>query len=183
MDVKKETKQKVNTITIYAAVTLVIVVLNLLFVFLSGSETKTVMLLKNELANIEQEKKIVTGAAELYSQYDSEIQLISAVFPSEETIPVFIGDFEVLIRSVSDEYSFKFTSVTPIKDNDRLFLPITVIMKTDLNRLLTFFANLEKFPYMTHVNLISAKTPNSIIDVNEVQLNLKVYVQNPFTGQ
>lgn len=183
MENKKPIQSKISKITIYSAIIVGIVLLNLLFIFLASNETKTVGLLKTELSSIEKENKIITSSTDIYSQFDSEIVAISEVFPKEQTIPLFIQKLEELIRSVTDEYSFKFTSVTPIKENDRLFLPMTISMKTDLNRLLTFFAALEKFPYMSHVNLIVSKSPDGFTTSSEIQLNIKVYVQNPFIGE
>lgn len=177
---EKKPKAHTNPITLYSALLLGLVVLNFAFILFSYGEAKTVGLLKSELQTLENQNKIITSANEIYLMYQGEVSLISNVFPSEETIPLFIGQLEDLLRSVSNEYFFRFTSVTPIKENDVLFLPVAVTMKVDLSRLEVFLNTLELLPYMTHIVSISSKNPSGFTSESDVQIVFKIYVQNPF---
>jgi hypothetical protein len=88
---------------------------------------------------------------------------------------------ENLLRTTSEEYSFKFNSITPVQEQNMLYLPITIIIKTDISRLIALFDAFETLPYMTHITMISTKTPDGFLGFSEVALGMKVYVQNPFT--
>jgi hypothetical protein len=137
--------------------------------------------LRNEYAILEQQKRIISASSEISEQYKNEIGVISGVFPTEQSIPLFIQTLEGLIRQASDEYTFKFNSLTPIVEGDKLFLLMTVTMKTDLPKLTAFFSSLEHLQYMTHVTGVIAKTPDGFFKKGEVSIGMKVYVQNPFT--
>lgn len=156
---------------------------NILFIIFTTREAKTTTLLKSELTSLEQNELILSSAKTIYERYQNEINLINAVFPNEETIPIFIQNLEQLIRANADQYSVKFNSVTPLSEEDKLLLPLTITMKTDLSRLLRFFEELEQFPYMTHINSVLTKAPDGFGGGSEVILGLKVYVQKPFTTE
>lgn len=156
---------------------------NLLFLLLVKGEAKTILLTKNELIELEKQEQIIQSSQELYRTYQSEIEVISSVFPDEESVTLFIQLLEKQLRTVSDTYTLKFNSQLPVKEKEKLYLPLTIIMRTDLSRLSRFFEELEKMPYMTQLVSISAKTPDGFTKTGEVSLVLKVYVQNPFTTQ
>lgn len=177
----KSAKQPFNPLLLYALAVGCLIVLNFVFIGLIGAEANTTKLLKNELGVLEQEERIITSAQQIYSTYQDEIDTISSVFPNEETIPLFIQTLEDTIRANSDEYSLRFTAITPIKDQDKLFLPLSITMRTDLPKLILFLDKIEKLPYMTHVTSIFSKTPDGFTRTGEIQIGVKVYVQNPFT--
>ena len=180
----KQTAKKFSDLLLLFAILLVtFVTVDVLFLLLARNEAKTIALLKQELKTLEQNARIITSAQELLSTYQAQIDQISNVFPSEETFPQFIQELESHIRAHADEYSLKFSSVIPLTEQDRLFLPLTLTMKTDLGRLLSFLATVENLPYMTHVSSLVTKTPEGFSGVSEVTVSLKVYVQNPFTAQ
>jgi hypothetical protein len=173
--------QQVNGILLLGGISTAMVIIVLLFSFLFQGEVRTIKLLRNEYAILEQQKRIITASSEIGNEYSNEIEIISHIFPNEQSIPVFIQTLENLIRQSSEEYTFKFNSLTPIVEGDKLFLLMTVTMRTDLPKLLLFFFSLEKLPYMTHCTGVIAKTPNGFIGKSEVSIGMKVYVQNPFT--
>lgn len=156
---------------------------NLTLLIFIRKEGKTVDLVKTELINIEQDKRIVNSANEISTKYVKEIELISSVFPNEETLPVFIQSFEELLQKNTDSYSLKFNAVTPLKESEKLFLPLTFVMRTDLPRFISFLNSIEKLSYMTHINSLFAKSPDGISKTSEITVGLKVYVQNPFTSK
>lgn len=176
-------QQKSSLLTIFGALIAAAVVFNLLFIFLTLKEAKTIGLLHKELINLEQNAQIINSSQQIYDKYKGDIEVISAVFPTEQSIPQFISTLESQIRASADEYTFKFNSITPISENTTLYLPLTITMKTDLARLLQFFENLEHLPYMTHITSVFTKSPAGIIGLGETTVALKVYVQNPFTYQ
>ena len=127
-----------------------------------------------------QQEKIIVSAKQISSNYQAEIETISQVFPTEETIMVFIGQLESQIQKVTPEYSFRFASVTPLTEGNKLYLLLSVTTKTDLAGLTAFLDGLEKLPFLTHVVSIKAKTPDSFANMSEIVVLLKIYVQNPF---
>ncbi len=178
----QKTPQKTSLLTILSVLIGAAAVLNILFIMLTANEVKTTQLLKKELTNLEQNAQIIASSQQIYDQYKDDIEVISAVFSTEESIPQFISVLENQIRSSADEYTFKFSSVTPLSENTELYLPLIITMKTDLARLLQFFDKLEHIPYMTHITSVMSKAPDGIINLSEVTTILKVYVQNPFTN-
>lgn len=181
----KETSKPVTTSFRLAAIlgifAVLLVFFDILFMLFARSEGNTVKLLKEQLVTLEQEEKIVNSANDIYKQYQDEVDMVSAVFPSEETIALFIQTLEETIRSNSDEYTLRFTAVTPVKESDRLYLPVVITAKTDMARLTSFLLKLEKLPYMTRVLSIDGKGDASFTGGSDVQIVLKVYVQNPFS--
>jgi hypothetical protein len=181
METRVKKKQAFNPITIYVGVGLLLVILNIVFVIFAGNEAKTITLLKQELKNVEQQQQIIASAQEIHGKYENEIDTINGVFPNEETITLFIQKLEETIRSTTDQYTFKFSSVTPLKEQDKLFLPLQITVKTDLSHFIAFLAEIEKLPYMTHITSMNGKLPDSFNKTGEMSINLKVYVQDPFT--
>jgi hypothetical protein len=180
MDSKK-TSSTVNPIMILGGLCVGLVLLSLIFIFLFQSEIRTIKLLRNEYVILTQQKRIITAASEISGQYKDEIDVISGIFPNEQSIPVFIQALESLIKQTSGEYTFRFNSLTPIAEGDKLFLLMTVTMKTDQAKFMQFLSALEQLPYMTHITGMMSKTPNGLTGVSEVSIGMKVYVQNPFS--
>lgn len=181
MSMQKTNKRKSSILTILIGFTAVMAVFNGLFIFLSASEIKTMTLLKKELVILEQNAQIIASSEKIYDTYKGDIEAISAVFPTEETISIFVQTLEGKIRNSADEYTFKFNTVTPIKDGDRLFLPLTLTMKTDLPRLEVFFGELEKLQYMTHITGLLTKAPDGLGGKIDTTISLIIYVQEPFS--
>jgi hypothetical protein len=177
-----KTTVPVNPILILGGVNAGLILLSIIFVLLFQNEIRTISLLRNEYTILTQQKRIITAASEISDQYNDEIDVISGIFPNEQSIPQFIQSLEGLIKQASDEYTFRFNSLTPIIEGDKLFLLMTVTMKTDQTKLLFFLSSLEKLPYMTHITGMMAKTPNGFSGISEVSIGMKVYVQNPFTA-
>lgn len=170
-----------NTITILTIVIGMCVVLNVLFIYLVGNNMQMIQLLQKQVVQLKQDQQIIASSQEITDTYKDEIDIISKVFPNEETILTFIQSLEKYIRNSADEYALKINSLTPLPEGDKLYLLLTVVMKTDLTRLLQFLSDLEQIPYMTHVTAISMKNPEGIMKPGEVSIGLKVYVQNPFS--
>src|SRR3989344_256487 len=172
-----------NSLTILISMVIAVILLNVLFILLVRGEAKTIKLLKSELVTLEQEEQIIASAQNIYESYQNEIEVISQVFPNEETFVDFVQILETEVRASSDEYTLKFTASEPVQDKDKLRLPITITMKTDLVRLTGFLTQIEKLRYMTHVVQLSARTPDGFAQTGETSVNLVIYVQNPFTTQ
>jgi hypothetical protein len=68
-------------------------------------------------------------------------------------------------------------------ESDKLFLLMTINIKTDFPKLLNFLGRLEQMPYMMHITGIVAKSPGGILGKGEYSLGMKVYVQNPFKSK
>lgn len=178
---KEKVKKQSNILLLLTGFLMAIVTINIIFILLTVNDAKTVDLLKKENILLSQDKQIIVTAGDISSQYKSEIDLISKVFPNEESIPQFIQEMEQVVSTQSDDYSLKFNSLTPIAEQDKLYLLVTLTMKTDMERLLILFDKLEDLPYMTHVTAVDAKPPTGFVGKGEVSIQLKLYVQNPFS--
>lgn len=174
-------KKRTQPATILTAVIASLIIVDLLFVAFTQGAGSTVRLLKNELRGLEEQEKIITSSQEIYETYKDDVEVISNAFPNEETIAVFIQYLERELRAVTPEYTLKFNSVTPIKEQDKLFLPLTIMVKANFSELTSLFTKWENFPYMMHITSILAKTPDGFSSKSEVTLVVKVYVQNPFS--
>lgn len=180
---EKTTSKKNNRLLILIATSASLFLGNILFLFLLKNEFKTLQLTKNEQTDLERQEKIVSSSQELYQTYQQQTEIISAVFPNEETITVFISQFEETARAFSDSYSLKFNSQVPLAEQDKLFLPLSIIMTTDLPRFIQFLDAMEKMPYMIHITSISTKSPQGFVNLSEINLVFKIYVQKPFSSQ
>ncbi|HCM38168.1 MAG: hypothetical protein UV61_C0005G0055 [Candidatus Gottesmanbacteria bacterium GW2011_GWB1_43_11] len=174
---------RANPVLLWGLIFAVMILVNALFIFFALNETKTVKLLKTELVSLEQDGRIIASAQEINDKYRKEIDLISNVFPNEESLPVFVQSLETQIRNTADEYTIKFNSITPLTEQDKLFLPLTITLETDLTRLIKFLDALEHLSYMTHVSRISAKVPDGYTTKGEYNIGVKIYVQKPFSAK
>jgi hypothetical protein len=176
----KKIVSKPKIILILSGILAAVVTVNIIFLYLSINAVKTVNLLKKELEILDNDSRIIAAAEEISRKYSQEIDIISNAFPDEAGTPMFVKSLESEVRKYSDEFTIKFNSLTPVTEQDKLYLLLTVSMKTDFSRLLNFFDSLEKFPYMTHITGLAVKSPGGFNGKNEVSMGLKVYVQNPF---
>lgn len=163
-------------------INIALVTVNVLFLALFASQVKSIALLKEEVGMLMTAKKAVEASSEVTKQYADTLGVFEDVFPDEETMPTFIQALETKIRAVSGEYSIKFNSLTPVPEQDKLFLLLTINMKTDYEKLNLFLDDLEKMPYMTHVTLITGKTQAGFTGEGSYSIGLKIYVKNPFTS-
>jgi hypothetical protein len=182
MEQKNEIITKFNPVMLWTGFLLSLIMINFTFVYLTLNEHKSIMLMRNELNSLNQQKSIITAANVINEQYKDEIEVISNVFPNEQTIPRFIQTLEAVIKNSSNSYSpIKFNSLTPIAEGDKQFLLMTISMTADLAKLSTFLTSVEALPYMTHITGITVKTPGGFIGSGEILIGMKVYVQNPFS--
>lgn len=175
-------KLKTSKLTILVSLVILLVVINVLFIALVSSEAKTVELLKKELTDLYGQEKIIATASELSQSYKEEIEVISAVFPTEQTITTFIQTIEENLKGVTNEYTFRFSSPSPVREQDKLYLPLTITVKTDMAGLTRLLEEFENLPYMTHITSVTTRSPDGFSGGSEVTLLMKVYVQNPFTN-
>jgi len=172
-----------QTLLLLVGIPLGLILLNALFLSVMMSATKTTTLLKAQLGILSQQKQLIASQAQVYSLYKDDIDTLSKVFPNEETIADFISAFEAYLKKNSDEFSFKFSSLTPVAEQDKLFLPAIIMMKTDLPRLISFLQDVENLPYMTHIVSIQSKNDEGFTGKQVILIGIKLYVQNPFTAK
>lgn len=180
--IMEKNKPKTSKLAILVSLVVLLVVINLLFITLVSSEAKTVELLKKELTELYGQEKIITTASDLSDSYKEEIEVISAVFPTEQTITTFIQTIEDTLKGVTNEYTFRFSSPSPIREQDKLYLPLTMTVKTDMAGVTRLLEEFETLPFMTHITSISSRSPDGFSGVSEMGIFMKVYVQNPFTN-
>lgn len=161
----------------------VLVVLSMLFSVLAQGEAKTARLLKKELVSLEDNRLLIVNAQQAYATYSDDIETINGVFPTDVTIPLFVQRLETAIQASAETYSVKFTSLTPLAEEERLYLLVTLTMRTDEPRFFTFLSTLETLPYMTHITSIANKYPDGPNGLGEYTVGLKIYVQKPFTAR
>lgn len=185
MNHKTQKKQiSVNrNILILTAVLVFLASLNCLFIYLSRNKLSEIASLRQEREILEKDRQIVQAADELTQKYQNQIEVFSKVFPSEQTISVFIGDLEKVLKNVSPDYRFQFSSLNPLPEQDKLYLLLTLTLKTDLSEFLNLLEDLEQIPYMMHINSISVNAPLGVTSPVDIRINLKLYVQQPFTVQ
>ena len=167
--------------TVLLALAAGLVGVNTLLLVLGSTNVKTIELLRKERINLEQEERTIQSVKVIGSQYRESADLIASVFPTETTIPTLIETLESVASTNSDQYTVKFSAVTPVKEQGRLFLPVSISIKTDFDRLTNLLGFLERVPYMARLTSVIIKTPEGFTGKNEVQIGLKVYVNDPFS--
>ncbi|MFC1626654.1 hypothetical protein ACFL1P_00455 [Patescibacteria group bacterium] len=178
---KKMIPSFINKITIYSILVVVFCLTNLLALYLVHNSRGAIFLLRQQVSQLEQDQQIISSSQQLIDTYEDEIDVISQVFPDEESMLLFIQSLEQEIKTSTDTYSVKFNSLTPLKEKDKLFLLMTLSLKTDILGLHSFLKKIETLPYMTHITSVSVKTPGGIFSRSDVSVNIKIYVRNPFT--
>lgn len=180
---QKKIRSLYNILTILSVSAGFLVFLDVLLVVFVATQKNTVALLKTQLIQLEQDYRVLSSSENVVEEYRDETEILSNVFPTEGTMLEFIQTLETLLRNSSEEYSIKFNSLTPVVEQDKLFLLLTLTLKTDLIRLDNFLGALEKAPFMTHVTGIVGKMPDSFNGTGELTVGLKVYVNNPFQSR
>ncbi|OGG08912.1 hypothetical protein A2154_02925 [Candidatus Gottesmanbacteria bacterium RBG_16_43_7] len=181
---KKRTDTTIyRKIIILGLVLIFLIFLNIFMILMANNQSQAISVLIGEKKLLENDRLIAEAAVELSEQYENEIDVFNEVFPTEETIPDFIQLLESYIREETTQYSFKFTSLTPIPEQDKLYLLLTLTMSADIGQVLSFLEKLETMPYMTHVLSVIFNSPTGMTAAGDVRIALKLYVQNPFTAK
>lgn len=178
---QKKQKQEIRPTTLLGLCCFIVVVVNLLFIYFIYTSAETIKLLDKELVILEQEQRIISRSADVYEQYKDDIDIISRVFPSADTVPVFIETLENISQRIYPSATVKFNSLVPLKERDASYLLLTVSLKTDLDGMNAFLDAIESLPYITHVTSIHANTPDGFTKPADIATGLKVYVQDPFS--
>lgn len=171
----------ISQVVLWVVIGISFALINLLLLVLTRSTYKTTTLLQKELGQLRQNTLIGLSDKELTAKYQKEIDLFAAVFPDEKTISALLQTLETEIGTLTSDFSVKFNAVNPIKEQEYLFVPLTIILRTDMPTLETLLDRLEKLPYMTHITAISARTPDGFDGVSAITISLKAYVKDPFT--
>lgn len=180
---KKQHKTTEIKTLVLITVASILLIVHVLFIWLSGNQVKTIQLLREQLKVFEKDQQLIKASETLSNQYAREISIISKVFPTEGTMPEFIRTLETLLKNVSLEYSLKFNSLQPIPEQDKLYIPLTITSKLEFDKLIKLFSDLETIPYMTHITQFTINVPEGITKPLSVQMVLKLYVKKPFSSQ
>ena len=172
-----------RNIFILCSILVFLFLIDCLFIYLAKNKLKTIDSIRTEKNILEKDRQIISTASELTEKYQNEIEIFSKVFPNEETIALFLNDLENVIKKSTNDYKFQFSSFNPLPEQDKLYLLLTVSMKVDMENLIEFMTDIENLPYMMHINSISINSPLGINEATDTRVNLKLYVQQPFTAK
>ncbi len=176
----ENTKSSLDSPVILGALIGGLCVLNLFFLYMSGESIKTLKKERAQVQTMEEQKRIIDESSKLIAQYADQIDVIARAFPDDDTILAFIQYTESVLKVTSDEYKIDISpQSTP--EGDRNFLKISIFMKSDITRLSNFMKAFEKEPYMTHIGIIAAQSPDGFLAKSDFTIQLKLYVQNTFT--
>ena len=178
----KKTTASTNPIELGAIILVFIVIVNLGALFFLTTLVKTIVLLKQQQKDLQQDLKIVNSSEQIYQKYKDNIQLILDVFPTETKVIEVLQTLETLSKNYSDDSAVKFASLSPQPEGDNLYLLFTIVLTTDAQRLSAFFDKLETLPYLTRILSVSINYPETIKGKINASMQLKLYVQNPFSS-
>lgn len=183
MEPKTDHKEQ-DIIILYAGALFLITGMIAVILMLFLSQANTILLLKKELLQLKSDQETASLSSGLLQQYSEEEERLSSVFPGDTTtISIFISDLETVLKQYTSDYSFKFNSLIPIPENDKSFLLLTINMKTDFDKLMQLMAAFERMPYMTHIVAINSRAPQGYDGMSDIQLGIKLYVQNTFKSK
>lgn len=157
-----------------------LVVINIVMLYFLSTQVKTIRLLRIQRTQLEQDLKIINSAEQIYQSYKDDIEVISEVFPNEESVLVFLQTLETLSKKYGTESLVKFSPPTPQPEGDSLYLLFTVNMQTTSEQLPEFLKAIEKLPYMTRLLTLNVSLPDGGRGNVSASMRLKVYVKNPF---
>lgn len=176
----KRTQLLERSIERYAIVLAILLCINIGLLYFLRSQVKVISLLQGQLVQLRQDQQILASAEQIYQTYKNDIDTITAVFPDEESVLVFLQTLEDLAKSESDTATVKFATFSPQQLGDKLYLQFTINMRTDTSRLTSFLSKLEALPYMTRLFDISITWVDSNKGIIDSSMKLKLYVKNPF---
>jgi hypothetical protein len=149
--------------------------------FLVTSEAQGITLLRGEHQSLQNDVVIADTGRAIFDKYKDKIDIITHTFPDEGSMPEFVQQFEGILKSNSDSYTFKLNSLNPIPESDRLVLLFSVGLKTDTKRFFTLLKEVTQLPYITRITTAGAKIPEGQNKSGEYFFGVKIYVKNPFS--
>lgn len=185
MEKTPEKKKKPETIRDliekWSLVIMLILVGHLGALVLIKTQVKEVQLLKDQKQQLADDQKLLSSAEQIYTKYKDDFPLLESVFPDEETVLPFLQTLEKLTREYSEDGVVRFASLSPLPENDKLFLLFTLSLHTDTQRFSDFLIQLENLPYLTRVLSYTLNWSDQKKQLVDATVQLKVYVKNPFT--
>jgi Tfp pilus assembly protein PilN len=148
---------------------------------LLNTQIKEIKLLKEQKEQLTQDQQLLSSGEQIYAQYKESFPILESVFPDEESVLIFLQSLEKLTRESGENGVVKFASLSPLPENDKLFLLFTIYLHTDTTRFEGFLTQLEELPYLTRVLSYTIQWSDQKKQLIDATVKLKVYVKNPFT--
>lgn len=109
----------------------------------------------------------------------TSLEQMSTALPSESMMVGVTQDFEAVIRQYDPNGSVKFASQTPIKAGPDLIIPVNIAFQSTPAQVGEVISRIRQLPYITQIQTTDTQVSGEIAQTN---INLRLYVQEPFAG-
>jgi len=150
-------------------------------VYVTSVQMKRQTGLKQQKISLQQSALANQRLAALAQDQLEGIQLITEIFPDDQSIITIIQKLETLIKTFDPSGSVKFASLSPVKTNDQLSVPLLYRLRVSPAQGLRFLTELEHLPNVIQVKSIEFKTPQGASGAAEMSMGALIYVKDPFT--
>jgi hypothetical protein len=151
-----------------------------LIVYLTSLQTKRQTGLKQQKISLQQSAIANQRLADLAQDELQGIQLITEIFPDDQSIITVIQKLEALIKTFDPGGTVKFASLSPVKTNDQLSIPLLYHLRVSPAQGMRFLTELEHLPNVIQVKNVEIKTPQGASGAADMTLGALLYVKDPF---
>jgi hypothetical protein len=175
--------EKINNKIKQASITALFIILSTAFILLlvvrKAHEVSSAKKLVSQSIEFEENKR---KAKRLFDKYESKVEKIENLYPTERTIAEFVKQVENTANLSSSSVEFSFDSEKPRKDkNQYSYLSYTIRLVTDMNGLLVFLDRFEKLPFLSSIKLIQTQKLATFDSQGTYILKADVYISEPFS--
>lgn len=128
------------------------------------------------------QKKQAYDEAESLNQYVAHnltsLEKMSMAIPSESMMVGVVQDIESVVVQFDPQGVLKLSGQNPVLVGQELIIPFTIQLRIDSDQLPKFIDQLNALPYITQILTTDIQIAES---TTQTLINMRMYVQNPFT--
>lgn len=105
------------------------------------------------------------------------LERMSTALPDESMMVGVTQDFEAIIRQYDPAGLVKFSGQTPVKIGQNLVIPVNIIFRSTSGQINAVIQQLSTLPYLIQILSTDSQINGDLAQTN---INLRLYVQEPF---
>lgn len=112
-------------------------------------------------------------------QHATSLEKMSLALPSESMMVGVIQDIESVVAKFDPAGIVKLSGQNPVRSGLDLVIPIGINLTLSPAQINPFITELQNLPYLTQLLTLDTQISDNNAQVN---INMRLYVQEPFTG-
>lgn len=175
--VQQRTKR---SLIISGVIVCVMSVVNIGLVIMSSSKTKALAQTRQQIETTKAINQDLDDTTLYLTNNESRLRDLIQVVPKEPQLVQVLQTLENVSSLHGTSRSIVFTANAPAGMPNQKYLPFEMEFTTDITNLTQFLSRLEKLPYLIEISTIDIQTPYEDKTILVVEIQAKLYVQDPF---